>query len=53
MLIPGKPNKANLCSDPHEDEFEFTFVDDDGVRWFAIPTTKPSAFVDWAREVMH
>ena len=52
MLVPGTPNKADVCSDPHEDEFERTFIDDDGVRWFAIPNTKgPSAFCEWAHEV--
>lgn len=42
-----QPNKANLVSDPQDDGFEYTVIDDDGVAWYAAPTEKPSAFVKW------
>jgi len=51
MLVKGIPNKKDICSDPAETDFEYTLVDNDGIRWFAVPTETPSAFVEWARYV--
>lgn len=46
-MTERQPNRANLVSDPQEEGFAYTIIDDDGISWYAAPTERPSAFVKW------